>query len=680
MEPFQGSSRPAFCLRRTPASRTALAFVVLGWVALTLLASQALARRASAACSDYDHGMRWVSGQSFWHYIPGGPNAQGSLDLVKSGNKVLAAEDLLGLVAFEETAPGRIEYRSLLPMEAHALDLAGERACVTSGEDGLTIVNAADLAHLSIVTTLDVPGADQIDIEGSYAYIGASSELTIVRVSGTPAVVGHLAGEVRDVAVRGNRAYVLSGSGLKVADVSDPANPVYLALTYPSAWLRSLALYGAFLYVTEYSYGLRIFSLANPDLPALVSGVPLPAPETVVVSAEEALVGGPGIRYIDIRDPLIPQLRGTYRGISLRGGAVSQGFLYLAAGFHGVQALALGDGTMPQEVTGLGQSGRGVDLQTVGSVLVLLKSTDLQTIDVSDPADPVQLGSLVLNSGRSMAVSGNHAFLSDAAGFKIVDLTNPSAPHVVGFLPGLVAEELFVSGNRAYLTGWYPPDLWIVDVTDPAGPLVLGHAMLDGYAVDAAAILGDQLFTAFNFEGSAFLEKWDVSDPGDVRWLDEAYFYAAPITDMASLSDRLIVATEKSIEAVDPDVLWSRVFLGDHSFDGEIGLGPAGRLYTANRSGGYSVFSFNGEFHYLGSGATSGDIGYPAGIADVAGYVYVTDRTALHVFGPPCASSGLEEVRSGQDLHGPLRSESVDRGDRVDLCASGEGPGQDLRL
>jgi hypothetical protein len=73
-------------------------------------------------------------------------------------------------------------------------------------------------------------------VQGSYAYIGEGSGLTILDISNpaSPTTVGRtspMPGILEDVAVSGDYAYVADGDGgLRVVDVSDPANPVEVGL------------------------------------------------------------------------------------------------------------------------------------------------------------------------------------------------------------------------------------------------------------------------------------------------------------------------------------------------------------------------------------------------------------------------------------------------------------------
>lgn len=84
---------------------------------------------------------------------------------------------------------------------------------------------------------------------------------------------------------------------------------------------------------------------------------------------------------------------------------------------------------------------------------------DLRIIDVSNPAAPVQVGSVGSGGAgrRHVYVSGSYAFQTiDNSGFRIYDISNSSAPVLKGADTSVGANNVrsvYVSGKYAYLSG-----------------------------------------------------------------------------------------------------------------------------------------------------------------------------------------------------------------------------------
>jgi hypothetical protein len=619
---------------------------ILGWLIITLLAVPA----SKADCSDYQNSIHWVYGMSFWSYVPGGDQGPPTRDVAQAenGTKIFVA-NLGGLMAFEEVSPGHYTPGDSFNdvQGARSVEAVGDRAYVVGLPHGFWVIDTTNPSNLLLVATVDVPDAERVTVSGSYAYVRTMSEITIVRIAGIGpiTVVGHLPGIARDVAVRGNRAYVTTDEGLRVADVSNPANPFYIQTVYASDNLLDVIAQDNYLYVADGDFGLRVFDLGNPNSPVLVGSCPTPGRSTLIVGGNHAMLGGGGgITHIDIQNPTAPTAGGTYRGLhSLRGGAIDNRTAFLADAYYGLQVLDLADGTMPVPIASIPGSAGAVQIHWNGSTMVsVLTGNALQTLDVSNPGAPVPLGSLAMTYPRAMAVEGNYAYVIEGWDFKVVDLSVPAAPTVVGVLPGVNGDLVSVSAGRAYVLWRGTATLSIVDVQNPTSPALLMGTNFFQWS-DAAIAEGTTLYTANNFEGSMELWKWDVSDPNHIQFLDGSMF-GNSVTDLAFDQGKLLIASDRALYAVDPNVMWQADFVRDHPFGGELAVGANGRVYTVNSDGGFNMFSRDGLLHYTGSGAVPSSPLYRAGIAEVAGYLYVGDGAGLRVFDPACGAASAPEL------------------------------------
>jgi hypothetical protein len=142
------------------------------------------------------------------------------------------------------------------------------------------------------------------------------------------------------------------------------------------------------------------------------------------------------------------------------------------------------------------------------------EESGIQVVDVSDPAHPTIVSSLLMEPTHRMAVAGPYAYVAaDYNGLQIVDLSDPLDLHVVGGVQTAApVRDVAVAGHYAYAADEH--GLSVIDVTDPADPRVVGTAtMPDGGTVgvaDSVAFAGERAYLTTGYSG--FLEV-DVSDP-----------------------------------------------------------------------------------------------------------------------------------------------------------------------
>jgi hypothetical protein len=93
----------------------------------------------------------------------------------------------------------------------------------------------------------------------------------------------------------------------------------------------------------------------------------------------------------------------------------------------------------------------------------------LQVIDISNPANPQQVGGWSSNA-RGVAVSGNYAYVADdAAGLQVIDVSNPANPRRVGGNGLFTAFDAVVAGNKVFVAD-LADGLIIFDLFRPSPP------------------------------------------------------------------------------------------------------------------------------------------------------------------------------------------------------------------
>ena len=157
-------------------------------------------------------------------------------------------------------------------------------------------------------------------------HLGAQVTLTLAGSIANP----NNRGEAHVAAISTNSLLLANGSdGLRLYDISTPANPISVSHTNNGATAYNLAISGHYAYLANLDDGLRIYDISNPTNPVNTGhifngGLAL----GVAVSGNYAYLANDadGLRIYDVSNPAKPVNIGhasttnTYRGTAARGG------------------------------------------------------------------------------------------------------------------------------------------------------------------------------------------------------------------------------------------------------------------------------------------------------------------------------------------------------------------------
>lgn len=324
---------------------------------------------------------------------------------------------------------------------------------------GLQIIDVSDISNpLDVGTYTDPHDAiafNSVDVIGSTAYVVdrlMGLRTFDVSVPASPGLtgVGHCSGEVDDVYVHEDHAFVVQnlGGGFAVVDIADEANPQ--RLSYYHTGLEPWEIIG---YQDQYIYmgsgrpgscwGLEVVDVSAPSNPLFHARYPM---ENWILG--EAIIEGnylyaAGGYVYDLSDPAHPVLSGNMHNESQLAwgvGILKAGpQVYLAksrwpSGEYGLASFMIVD---VSDIAGLGpvmigacatpqmpDCGSGqciaVDPNTIfETVYISLGSSGIGVIDVTDPANPVYVGAITedveghpLGDVCSFAIVGDYLYIS----------------------------------------------------------------------------------------------------------------------------------------------------------------------------------------------------------------------------------------------------------------------------
>lgn len=475
-----------------------------------------------------------------------------------------------------------------------ATNMFGAKGVLTNGS-ALMIGDAGSAAKVTSLNTLGTANeqwftfdfvAQAMVFRNNWAYVAAGpSGLKVYDVTNplSPQLRAQVAlPAVRGVAVspNGRWVYVASGSNgtaglFQVVDLLNPASPVVQpAITtgaYGITGEMALDATGRYAYVTDYGAGIAVIDLVNPTAPTpqFVRSLSTADPAGDITRVGNLLlvttaVGWGRMHVYNIgSNPSNPTSLGSLSGAFLDVAAQGD-FAYLAANRSGVVVGDMRNPNQPVELSGSRLDGDFATRNACASngVLALVggSSTNTRVLNVSNPAAPVQVGTIAVTV-QDIAMQGNYAYLATGStGLQVVNLTQPSgvlATTVPMFARGVT---LTSNGRWAFVAGRVTVGantfngLNVVDLINPSTPVARASLQLDqlGFATDVA--LNDAGTVAVVADYGAGVHFVNVANPLAPQLL-ASLTTNAPATRVAVLGEYALVvkptAYSGSLQVVD---------------------------------------------------------------------------------------------------------------------------------
>ncbi len=273
---------------------------------------------------------------------------------------------------------------------------------------------------------------------------------------GTPHLIGELGGmDIRDLFVVGSIAYLATGNGLAIVDTTNPQSITQLGSVPGAGPAETLFAYGE-LVCTASESELQLIDVSQASAPSVISSIPFGSSDLFVSGG---LVFTP-YDLIDVSNPLLP--------------------IPLSHNFKSMD----GDRIFLKDRLAVVLAGHG----------------ELSISDISDPLNPMPLGSVPLGEadqgmfGRTgLFVSGHRAAIVGPSGLALVDITDPAAPQLAGGNRDLGnLSDVFVVDDTAYVVGEH--GLFAVDISDPHTPVVTAGPLGHGFVGAALFIAGQKAY------------------------------------------------------------------------------------------------------------------------------------------------------------------------------------------
>ncbi len=482
------------------------------------------------------------------------------------------ADPLYVYVALQESGLGIVDVS-----DPRAPVLVG--SCPTPGSAVSLALGAGHLTgHTYAYVALGLDGLSVVDVTDPLAAVqvgfyqppdGAVKKVTIA--AGTP--VTHIYAYAAD-----------NYNGLRILDVYTAGDPVEIALfdidggsgAVDVAVAESRVRRKTYGYVVSPDHGLLIVDVTDPSAPVEVGRFRDVDPTGVVVAygaspgdmvaylagndfeVDDSEIDGLGI--LDVSDPADPilldtcELEGSFYSMALAGSLV-----YVAN-----DNLDIVDVSNVMSATwigayGISASGAANDLALRGGLAYLTGFSGLWIVDVTNPQRPVERGGWTGSRWTNdIALNGDYAYLSaEQFGLHVIDISNPALPErvtAVYFREARAVEAPAGDGAAppyAYVATSNHRGLIVLDISNPAGPVELGHNDTPYLAWSVAVTSREPPKPTYAYVGSLWDRVWvlDVSDPAEPdvvgSWAQPDLAYDLEIADgylYAANGDGLYIA------------------------------------------------------------------------------------------------------------------------------------------
>lgn len=427
--------------------------------------------------------------------------------------------------------------------------------------------------NLDLVNFYDVPSRiiNKIVISGTVALVAESKNsgsltgggLRLLDVSNpaAPAQLGisYAGDSILDVAVKDGYAYLLMcktidpfscSSEFAIVNIQNPALPVEAAVFSAGSTNLKIAVYGDYLYRLGNGL-LEIFDISTPGSLDVV-GSKGASGSNIKIIGSKAVFWDSAIRIWDLSDPADPADMGQVslsRFLPPYGAAGAGNTLFVTSRATGTIAAVELSAAPFVEIGRYASFGNPVDAAQAGDKLLLADAYySMYVLDNSLPISPTRVFTydLQLQNPADLTVQGDTAYLFGPGGMEIVDVSNPNEPVFAStYSAGALINDSIIAGDFAYLAINHSANdsLQIVDVSNPAAPALRGSAGMSCHQGKGLALNGRYLYLN---ESSAcswlpgYLTVIDVADPADPQIVITETIDAS-LGGMALLNDYLYV-------------------------------------------------------------------------------------------------------------------------------------------
>jgi len=310
------------------------------------------------------------------------------------------------------------------------------------------------------------------------------------------------------------------GNGIQVWNISDPTRPVQRGVI-PYA-ISDFAVQDSFVYFVSLDT-FFVYCCSDPADPRRVGCYRDSGYVATVSGNTAALVFRNFMGFVDVSNPTLPRRVGTYPGwvfsAQIRGNLCCATFADVNNQERSwFLTLDITDPANPRQLGRL-DTVCGYDIHLAESLAFVSGRSDafeeMRIVSIADSTAPRKLGTCGVwnnNWGVWASLVQQRAYIAaEPSGLAVVDIADPSAPQVVDrIMTADQAVDIWVEGNLGYVAN-YRAGLRILDLTDPTTPKELGG--LDSVRTFCETVVSSDSFAFVSWPQPPLFRSILVSDP-----------------------------------------------------------------------------------------------------------------------------------------------------------------------
>ena len=368
------------------------------------------------------------------------------------------------------------------------------------------------------------------------AYLSAGKYLRVLSLANptVPVEVGSLTvpNHIHHITITGNRGYVDSYGNspiIHIINLEDLTQPTLIGEVESFAFVRDMTAIDNSLYIID-RYNLQVIDTSSPTNPRVVGEYTTDnfinqfhlVEHNAFLATNLCYACNSGSMLILDTSQLMLLLPIAKAESVLQKAAeviVHNGYIFLQ-NTHKVQILLSQEDTVPIKVGEYNTNGRIWQMVLEGDYLYLNLSfldqpDEIHIVNIAQPTQPI-LVSHTSFGGQHMVVAGQYMYLTGSNGLAIWDVSDPSSPIEVSYYePDDAYDTGFVTIIDSYVFMFVEGNdnsyrLNIVNVSDPATPVHVGDVPLTDWAVVDMELVNDIVYVVQPYSG---LMALDVANP-----------------------------------------------------------------------------------------------------------------------------------------------------------------------
>jgi len=514
--------------------------------------------------------------------------------LAASGSTLCATDfDRLLLIDASSAHRGEVLGETSLPFMVRSIAADNSHAYLLTRDRGLWIADISDRSAPQIVGSVDIPAGEySFDETNAVAVLGntacaiTSTDLWVIDVSDrtSPRRVGHLrmnALYIRALAMIDHYAVLNVDGDIAVIDIRPSQPTVVVTTNLARMFVEDMVFDGTRAYLC--GDDVVIVDLARPTSPVIAGR--LTEVEGRAIATDGELVYVVGRHGLLVAKPPTTRRPTPLMVVNAQGDAfrtaLQPPIAFVAGGFRGLWVIDME--RTPGVVGRLDFYGWVFDVACDSTYAFLAAgSNGLAVAEGRLDVPPRLVSQLQLPSeSRAIVLEDTLAYLAQAdLGLWIVDVSDPLTPRLLGSVDTAMAFDLVIRDGRAWIAD-FGFGLVAADVTDPEHPRIVAGVETESASVRALALDGDY---AYLVSEDGRLQLIDISNPGAPKFAGHLEFPSV-MRDVAIDGHFAYLATEMGLMVADVSDPMAPTFVGMACEGVAAGVmvdGATNRIFVAN--------------------------------------------------------------------------------------------------